>query len=139
MLWIFYSNLYAADNSDEHCRNQLLQDLPVLTLEHKQCLDTELTFEEITAAVMGLSSGRTPGLDGLPAEFYKSFWNVIGHDYFEVIRKCIKERVLPLSCQRAVLTLLPKKGDLTFLKNWRPVAILGSYYNFFFQNVWPIG
>lgn len=51
------------------------------------------------------------------------FWNIIGHDYFEVIKKCIKEAVLPLSCQRAVLTLLPKMGDLTFLKNWRPVAI----------------
>lgn len=33
--------------------------------------------------------------------------------------------------QRAVLTLLPKKGDLTFLKNWRPVAILGSDYKHF--------
>ncbi|KAL7853086.1 hypothetical protein SRHO_G00188710 [Serrasalmus rhombeus] len=30
----------------------------------------------------------------------------------------------PLSCRRAVLTLLPKKGDLTVLKNWRPVALL---------------
>lgn len=92
----FYSNLYAADNSDEQCI--LLQDLPVLTLEHKQSLETELTFEEITAAVMGLSSGRRAGLDGLPAEFCKSFWNVIGQDYFEIIQKCIKGRVLPLSC-----------------------------------------
>lgn len=66
----FYSNLYDDDNSDEQCRNQLFQDLPVLTSEHKQSLDTEITFEEITDAVMGLSSGRTPGLDGLPAEFY---------------------------------------------------------------------
>lgn len=87
----FYSNLYAAENSDEQCRNQLLQDLPVLTLEHKQFLETELTFKEVIAAVMGLSSGRTPGLDGLPAKFYKVFWNVIGYDYFEVIQKCINE------------------------------------------------
>ena len=31
---------------------------------------------------------------------------------------------LPLSCRRAVLTLVPKKGDLSDLKNWRPVALL---------------
>ncbi|XDV25251.1 hypothetical protein PO909_029197 [Leuciscus waleckii] len=127
----FYSNLYAAENSDELCRNQLLQDLPVLTLEHKDILETELTFAEVTAAVMGLSSGRTPGLDGLPAEFYKFFWNIIGDDYFEVIQKCINDGILPLSSQRAVLTLLPKKGDLTLLKNWRPIAILGSDYKIF--------
>ena len=32
--------------------------------------------------------------------------------------------VLPQSCRRAVLTLLPKKGDLCLVKNWRPVALL---------------
>ncbi|KAL6456611.1 hypothetical protein MHYP_G00351550 [Metynnis hypsauchen] len=36
----------------------------------------------------------------------------------------VREGKLPLSCRRAVLTLLPKKGDLTVLKNWRPVALL---------------
>jgi len=31
---------------------------------------------------------------------------------------------LPLSCRRAMLTLIPKKGDLGCLKNWRPVSLL---------------
>ncbi len=35
---------------------------------------------------------------------------------------------LPLSCRRAVVTLLPKKGDLTEIKNWRPVSLLCSDY-----------
>lgn len=35
---------------------------------------------------------------------------------------------LPLSCRRAVLTLLPKKGDLQFIKNWRPVSLLCTDY-----------
>lgn len=66
----FCSDLYAADNSDDQCRNQLLQDLPVLKLEHKQSLETELTFEKFTASAMRISTGRMPGLDGIPAEFY---------------------------------------------------------------------
>ncbi len=45
-----------------------------------------------------------------------------------MLKECINKGVLPVSCQRAVLTLLPKKGDLTLLKNWRPVAILCSDY-----------
>ena len=28
----------------------------------------------------------------------------------------------PLSCRRAVLTLLPKKGDLQEIKNWRRLS-----------------
>lgn len=58
-----YTDLYSAENSDEQCRSQLLKNLPVLTFEHKQSLETDLSFEEVTDAVMGLSSGRAPGLD----------------------------------------------------------------------------
>ncbi len=87
----FYTDLYSAENSDEQCRSQLLKNLPVLTFEHKQSLETDLSFEEVTNAVMGLSSGRAPGLDGLPADFYKFFWNIIGNDYFEVLQKSISE------------------------------------------------
>ncbi len=45
-----------------------------------------------------------------------------------MLKECISKGALPVSCQRAVLTLLPKKGDLTLLKNWRPVAILYAEY-----------
>ncbi len=82
----------------------------------------------VSLAVKGLSSGKSPGLDGLPAEFYKSFWTIIGDYYFEVLQKCCSEGILPTSCQRAVLSLIQKKGDLTLLKNWRPVAILCTEY-----------
>ena len=33
-----------------------------------------------------------------------------------------------MSCRRAVITLLPKKGDLHQLKNWRPVSLLCTDY-----------
>ena len=33
-----------------------------------------------------------------------------------------------MSCRRAVITLLPKKGDLQQLKNWRPVSLLCTDY-----------
>ncbi|KAK3508126.1 hypothetical protein QTP70_015056 [Hemibagrus guttatus] len=68
-----------------------------------------------------MENGRAPGIDGLPAEFYKAFWAVIGQDVLNVLRDSIRRGELPLSCRRAVLTLLPKKGDL---KNWRPVSLL---------------
>ncbi|KAK3522499.1 hypothetical protein QTP86_016151 [Hemibagrus guttatus] len=71
-----------------------------------------------------MENGRSSGIDGLPAECYKAFWAVIGQDVLDVLRDSIQRGELPLSCRRAVLTLLPKKGDLTHLKNWRPVSLL---------------
>ncbi len=40
-------------------------------------LNSDLTFELVTNAVNQLSSGRAPGIDGIPAEFYKTFWGII--------------------------------------------------------------
>ncbi|KAK3517201.1 hypothetical protein QTP70_001029 [Hemibagrus guttatus] len=87
-------------------------------------LDRELSLEELHEALQRMENGQASGIDGLPAEFYKAFWAVIGQDVLDVLRDSIRRGELPLSCRRAVLTLLPKKGELTHLKNWRPVSLL---------------
>jgi len=120
----FYKLLYTAESCDIDCTKDLLKDLPQLEEEQKKELDDVITFHEVTEAMRQLSNGRSPGIDGLPVEFYRHFWDLIGPDIYEVILECIKNNALPMSCRRAVLSLLPKKGDLGLLKNWRPVSLL---------------
>lgn len=67
-------------------------------------------------------------INGLPVEFYKAFWPIMGQDLLMVLRVSIKKGLLPLSCRRAVITLLPKKGNLQDISNWRPVSLLCSEY-----------
>ncbi|CAM2116767.1 unnamed protein product [Caretta caretta] len=61
-------------------------------------------------------------------EFYRVFWDVLGPDLVTVWAESLQSGVLPLSCRRAVLALLPKKGDLCNLRNWRPVSLLSTDY-----------
>lgn len=124
----FYSNLYRKEETDPECVSQILQQLPSLTKTQRESLDSSVLFEELTDAVKQMKAGRAPGIDGLSVDFFKAMWNYIGRDLYEVIQECFKEKRLPTSCQRAVLTLLPKKGDLSDLKNWRPVSILTTDY-----------
>ncbi len=91
-------------------------------------LSKALSLEELHNALRGMESGKAPGIDGLPVDFYKSFWSVLGEDLLAVLNESLAEGRLPLSCRRAVLTLLPKKGDLTDIKNWRPVSLLCTDY-----------
>ncbi|KAI3355603.1 hypothetical protein L3Q82_018440 [Scortum barcoo] len=91
-------------------------------------LEAGLSLAELHAALMSLQNGKAPGIDGLPVDFYKSFWSVLGEDLLEVIMDCLETGRLPLSCRRAVITLLPKKGDLQELKNWRLVSLLCTDY-----------
>lgn len=91
-------------------------------------LSGELRLEELEKALQSMALGKAPGIDGLPVEFFKDFWSVVGEDLLEVLNDSFTNGHLPLSCRRAVLTLLPKKGDLTEIKCWRPVSVLCSDY-----------
>ncbi|CAM2100278.1 unnamed protein product [Caretta caretta] len=75
-----------------------------------------------------MPSNKSPGMDGLTVEFYRTFWDILGPDLVTVWAESLQSGVLPLSCRRAVLTLLPKKGDRRDLRNWRPVSLLSTDY-----------
>ncbi len=119
----FYTDVVNARDCDINCMDDLLRNLPKLTDDQRQWLDADIQLDEISEAVKKLSNGRSPGIDGLPSEFYKQFWTLLKEDILEVFRISHRKNELPTSCRRAVLSLLPKKGDLGLLKNWRPVAL----------------
>ena len=79
-------------------------------------ISTVLDTEELYIAAMSLRTSKAPGIDGLPVEFYKSFWSVVGGDLLEVFQDSLCKGQLPLGSRRAVITSLPKEGDLQDLK-----------------------
>ncbi|CAM2106109.1 unnamed protein product [Caretta caretta] len=75
-----------------------------------------------------MPTNKSPGMDRLTVEFYLVFWNVLGPDLVTVWAESLQNGVLPLSCRRAVLALLTKKGDLCDLRNLCPVSLLSTDY-----------
>ncbi|KAK3514516.1 hypothetical protein QTP70_018717, partial [Hemibagrus guttatus] len=124
----FYTDLYSAEDCDPCCTEELLRELPKLSPEQSSMLGAGLELQEVATAVQQLAVGRAPGIYGLPNEFYKHFVGFLGTDLLEVFKSSFINRKLPTSCTRTVLSLLPNKGDLGLLKNWTPVALLGSDY-----------
>ena len=124
----FYSTLFGAEECDQRCVDKLLKGLPQLNDGERADMDRELSLDELTTAVQQLAKGRAPGIDGLSIDFYQHFWSTLGPDLHQVLMDCFKRGELPASCRGAVVSLLPKKGDLAFLKNWRPVALLCTDY-----------
>lgn len=116
--------MYQAESCEKSASDEFLCELPQFSEQGKMDLESPFYFTEISKAVLDLNLGKSPWIDGLTAVFYKCFWNLIGHDFYAVLLECVDKEILPLSCRRAVLTLIPKKGDLGLLKNWRPVSLL---------------
>ncbi|XP_072896886.1 von Willebrand factor A domain-containing protein 7-like [Hemitrygon akajei] len=127
----FYRSLFSPDPSNAGACSEVWEDLAKVSPEDVARLDAPLTRKELSTALRQLQRGKSRGLDGLSVEFYQAFWGVLGVDYSLVPGESLATGEMPLSWRRAVVVLLPKKGDLRLLKNWRPVSLLCADYNFF--------
>lgn len=125
----YYSSLFSAGHTDPETQKSLLAGLS-LKLPDDARLSCEglLSIQEVHAALVGLSQGRSPGSDGLPMEFYLTFWDTIGPDLTDVLKDSWRKGHLSLSQRTVLITLIFKKGDRLEHKNWRPITLLNVDY-----------
>ncbi|CAM2112404.1 unnamed protein product [Caretta caretta] len=124
----FYTSLFSPDPTDPGACGVLWEELPTVSVGDRDRLELPLTLAEFSEALRRMPTNKSPGMDGLTVEFYRAFWDILGPDLVTVWAESLQSGVLPLSCRRAVLALLPKKGDLRDLRNWRPVSLLSTDY-----------
>ena len=76
----FYNQLYTSQNQPSAERFSNFSDyesLPKLDNEKQNLCKGPITAEECLAALKTFQHNKTPGKDGLTAEFYPRFWNDI--------------------------------------------------------------
>ena len=97
--------------------------------ECRDLLEKEIMLDEIKSTIKSMKNNKTPGVDGLPVEFYKIFWNDIHDILLDSYNHSISLRYLSISQRRGVISLIPKTDkDPHFLKNWRPITLLSTDY-----------
>lgn len=72
----FYSNVYASTNPTRTDIVDYLQDnIPtmMLTSEHQELLENDITEQEVLSMIGSLHNNKMPGEDGLASEFYKAY------------------------------------------------------------------
>ena len=69
-----------------------------------------------------MESEKTPGTDGLPAEFYKVFWKDNSSILISALNFAYESGQLSITQKRGIIKLIPKKdADPSLIKNWRPL------------------
>ena len=128
---IFYHNLYSSSNPNERDIDSFLDQLPAIpTLSQEDMLlcEDEITENECLYAIKSLRSNKSPGLDGIPIEFYRKFWPDIGQFLVKLYNESYSKGELPDSMNLAVLNLIFKKTDRTKFKNYRPLSVSTTDY-----------
>ena len=70
-----------------------------------------------------MKSDNSPGPDGIIAQFYKIFWEVIKDDLISVFHQAYYVKKLTYSQYLALIILLYKKDTREDIRNWRPISL----------------
>ena len=72
---------------------------------------------------------KTPGSDGIPAKFYKIFWDDIFEHLVTSINHAYQKEQFSVTQRRGIIKLIPKKDTEPYvIKNWRPITLLNCDY-----------
>ena len=119
----FYSKLYSSQNPcvNDPRFNLLFTGNMIKTLDNEQKESCEglLTVEECKEALNNFSKNKSPGTDGLTAEFYSFFCNLLSDTMVNSFNYGFQKGKLTVSQRQSIIRLILKKDkDLSRLKNF---------------------
>ena len=86
-----------------------------------------MTAEELIEANQNMNSGKAPGPDGLPIEFYKTFKTKLVEPLLSMFKECFQKGTLPPTMRLAMITLIQKPGKPhTECSSFRPISLMCS-------------
>ena len=89
-------------------------------------LDLPISLDELETAVHSLKKEKSPGINGLSAEFYQKFWPHLKDRYLEFLNHAFCNG-FPISLNTSVTTLLYKqRGDVKDIANYRPISLINT-------------
>ena len=126
----FYKKLYTEENIDHHNIKDYISSSNNNTLNDQQAqlCEGQITISECEIAIGKMKRNKSPGLDGLPVEFYSKFWPLVKGIVLDVYNECFQNGEMSTSQKRSVISLMFKKGDRNLLKNYRPLSLTNVDY-----------
>lgn len=126
----FYSTLYSSQltYNDRSCEEFLNHaHLPRLPEEDLPKLNRPITVSELKEAALGMCRGKSPGLDGIPPEFYTTFWEYLGPLMFDMVQASLDAGSFSRDVNTAIISLLLKKDkDPQECSSYRPLSLLNT-------------
>ena len=100
-------------------------NIPGLTEQQRLSCKGKISSNECAKALETFQLNKAPGNDGIPIEFYKTFWSLISEPFIRCANECFEKGEMSSSQKQAIITLIEKKGkDRSFLENWRPISLV---------------
>lgn len=118
----FYKELYREKVVKQDTITETLKYIEQV-IDDSTLLTQDFTMFKLNKRIKSFKTKKSPGQDGLPVEFYLTFWNILAPDLLAVFMDFEQLDRLPDSFRVGIVNLLYKDKDKTDLKNWRPITL----------------
>ena len=110
--------------------HHFLEQIPSIpkVLENTDSMTFPIHHSEVEAAIKQLCPGKSPGSDGITANFYKHFVDKISLILSTVFNDIFKVKSLSASQCLAIIILLFKRGKQELLMNYWPISLTNTDY-----------
>jgi hypothetical protein len=99
-----------------------------LSREEAALLDQPVSIQELDESAAEGKVRTAAGADGINNAFVKHFWQYFRCPLLNYMNCCFRKKTLTSNFATANIKLIPKKGDLSNIKNWRPISLLSCFY-----------
>ncbi len=127
----FYRKLYnekRVDQKEFQTFFDKMGNIQSLNDEDANICENDITPEECYKAIKKMGKNKTPGYDGLPVEFFTTFWPEIKNMILDSYNEAFREGELSEMQKQIILSLIYKKGDRRMFKNYRPISLSNVDY-----------
>ncbi|MCO5605166.1 hypothetical protein L7F22_059346 [Adiantum nelumboides] len=101
---------------------------PVVSGDMQIAIMRPFSLQEVTNAVHGLDGASCPGDDGLTRQFFVQYWDLISQPLQEGLQEIFDTGIMLQSMSLGIISLTPKGGDASTLRQWRPITLMSSVY-----------
>lgn len=93
----------------------------------REYLDQPYSTDDIKKVIGGLRADRAPGPDGLGAQFYKEYADILAPKLLAVYQESLESGCLPDSMREAIIIALlkPEKKNTT-CESYRPLSLINT-------------
>ena len=115
----YFNDLYtSACSARQEEYDSFIQELRLAKLsdEERDELEGPLTYDECKQILETFQNDKSPGEDGFTVEFYKFFFELLGHNLVESFNEAYEANELSISQRRGIITLMPKRIESSLPK-----------------------
>jgi hypothetical protein len=128
----FYKDLFAKEEDlGVRLGSSFWEASDKVTSEENKFLTAPFTEVEIKEAIFSCYAEGASGPDGLSFHFYQKFWNLIKDDILDLFDDFYKGELDLNRLNFALVTLIPKVGDASDMKHFRPISLLNCSFKIF--------